>query len=276
MTASTTAAPVFISYARADAETFAAALRDALLAAGFPVWWDRAHMESRGLTFLQEIQQAIAGCSRLIVVMSPAALSSDYVRLEWEHALLNGRALTPVLLDGDVAQYAGRVDVGAEHGLAEDLTQLHWVDCRPSRPWPDAVDELRRVLGTPPAALGALHGVPALPPHHLPRPDAMSRLAAALLSDLARPCVITAVEQTAAVQGMGGVGKSVLAAAFARAVPVRRAFPDGIFWLAMPDDDTDDAVLTALRTRWWCRWRRMPTSRPSPACSPTPWRHGAA
>lgn len=247
MTSPAPAAPVFISYARADAEAFAGQLRDALQAAGVPVWWDRARMDSRGLTFLQELQEAIRGCARLIVVMSPAVLASPYVRLEWEHGLLVGRALTPVLLAGEVDDYAGRVTVGADHGLPEDLTQLHWVDCRPSRPWSAALDELLRVLDTPPAAPGDLHGVPALPPHHLPRSEALARLADALLGDLARPCVISAVEQTAAVQGMGGVGKTVLAAAFARSTPVRRAFPDGIFWLTMPAEDSDEGVLAVLR-----------------------------
>ena len=33
------------------------------------------------------------------------------------------------------------------------------------------------------------------------------------------------------VQGMGGIGKSVLAAALARDIEIRRAFPDGIFWV---------------------------------------------
>lgn len=44
--------------------------------------------------------------------------------------------------------------------------------------------------------------------------------------------MITSAKQTTALQGMGGVGKSVLAAAFARACETRRAFTDGvIIWL---------------------------------------------
>src|SRR5947209_17480943 len=35
------------------------------------------------------------------------------------------------------------------------------------------------------------------------------------------------------VQGMGGIGKSVLAAALAQEAVVKAAFPDGIFWVAV-------------------------------------------
>ncbi|MEA5419162.1 NB-ARC domain-containing protein [Spirulina sp. CCNP1310] len=35
------------------------------------------------------------------------------------------------------------------------------------------------------------------------------------------------------VQGMGGLGKTVLAAALARDNEVRRQFPDGIIWLTV-------------------------------------------
>ena len=35
------------------------------------------------------------------------------------------------------------------------------------------------------------------------------------------------------VQGMGGIGKTVLAAALAQDSEVRQAFPDGIYWLTI-------------------------------------------
>ena len=35
------------------------------------------------------------------------------------------------------------------------------------------------------------------------------------------------------VQGMGGIGKTVLAAALAHDSEVRQAFPDGIYWLTV-------------------------------------------
>jgi predicted ATPase len=52
-----------------------------------------------------------------------------------------------------------------------------------------------------------------------------------MLADVQRPLVITSAKQTTALQGMGGIGKSVLAAAFARSAKARRAFSDGIVWI---------------------------------------------
>jgi hypothetical protein len=50
--------------------------------------------------------------------------------------------------------------------------------------------------------------------------------------------VITSAKQIAALQGMGGIGKSVLAAAFGRAISTRRAMADGIIWRSVGQDAT--------------------------------------
>jgi len=77
---------IFISYARADDGPFVEQLHDDLTEHGFDIWWDRQTMQSRGLTFLQELRDAIEGSDRLIAVIGPNAVKSDYVRAEWEHA----------------------------------------------------------------------------------------------------------------------------------------------------------------------------------------------
>jgi hypothetical protein len=50
---------IFISYGRQDDEPFTRRLHDDLAAKGFRIWWDRASMQSRDLTFTQEIRDAI-------------------------------------------------------------------------------------------------------------------------------------------------------------------------------------------------------------------------
>ena len=60
---------VFLSYARADDETFAKRLRDDLVARNVDVWWDRTSMTNRGRTFLQELRDAIEGADRLIAII---------------------------------------------------------------------------------------------------------------------------------------------------------------------------------------------------------------
>jgi len=47
-------------------------------------------MPPRGLTFHQEIQDAVAGRERLVLVVGPKAALSDYVRQEWQFALQAG------------------------------------------------------------------------------------------------------------------------------------------------------------------------------------------
>ena len=74
-----------------------------------------------------------------------------------------------------------------------------------------------RVVADPPPPLGSLNGdVPGPPPRFRPRPDDLTRIAAETLVDLERPVTVTGPERATIVHGMGGAGKSVLAAAFVR------------------------------------------------------------
>ncbi|MEC4984636.1 MAG: NB-ARC domain-containing protein, partial [Oscillatoria sp. PMC 1076.18] len=100
-----------------------------------------------------------------------------------------------------------------------------------------AVEQLRR-QGNPtekPAkltpSLGAVDTVPKLPPHFLPRPEDIQELKSRLLTPAAQTLVMTGQPRKFGLQGMGGIGKSVLAAALARDVAVRRQFRDGVVWL---------------------------------------------
>jgi hypothetical protein len=53
-----------------------------LARAGFKVWFDRECMPNRALTFLQEVRDAVEKSDRLIAVIGPAAVNSDYVLSE--------------------------------------------------------------------------------------------------------------------------------------------------------------------------------------------------
>src|SRR2546425_763540 len=71
---------VFLSYARADDEKFVARLHADLQNWGFDVWWDRVSMPARGLTFLQEIRDAIDVRDRFLLVLGPQAVRFPSVR----------------------------------------------------------------------------------------------------------------------------------------------------------------------------------------------------
>ena len=226
---------VFLSYARNDDELFVKRLYQDLVAQGQDVWWDRKAMESRGRTFLQEIREAIAAADRVIAVVGPNAVSSDYVKYEWEHALLYCRGLVPILKKGD-------------HSLLPDyLKNLHCPDFREESTYGEGIEELLRILQTPVPQLGQVRGTPALPIHFLPRRDELMRLNQILFKDIHRPILITSANQTTAMHGMGGIGKSVLAAAFARAVDTRRACPDGIIWITAGKDPSELTIINNLK-----------------------------
>jgi hypothetical protein len=84
----------------------------------------------------------------------------------------------------------------------------------------------------PPRSNGKLYGVPDLPPHYLPREADLAGLKRKLLSGDAS-VAITGQGKAVGIQGMGGIGKTVLAAALAHDSEVRQAFPDGIYWLTV-------------------------------------------
>jgi tetratricopeptide (TPR) repeat protein len=83
------------------------------------------------------------------------------------------------------------------------------------------------------APLGKISNVPNLPLNFLPRPDELNAIKAAVLVSTNQSVAVTGTAHRVGVQGMGGIGKSVLAAEIARDEEVRRAFPDGVLWVTL-------------------------------------------
>ena len=109
-------------------------------------------------------------------------------------------------------------------------------DFRTDANYDERLATLKRQLAEPVAPIGQFHNVPALPPHFLNRSEALDTLRELVIADVDKPTLISAEKRTTAVEGMGGLGKSVLAAAFAHDRKVRFAFPDGIVWLTAGRD----------------------------------------
>ena len=84
---------------------------------------------------------------------------------------------------------------------------------------------------------GSLFNIPQLPQNFLPRPEYFEKIKKYLTRSINTPVAIRDLAKTRppiiSIQGMGGIGKSVLASAIAREDDVLRAFPDGIFWLTL-------------------------------------------
>src|SRR5271166_3856561 len=116
--------------------------------------------------------------------------------------------------------------------------------------------ELGKLRSLPPAerksegALGRLVNVPNLPPHFLPRPGDLQALKDAVLAGLTKPVALTGTGKLG-LQGMGGIGETVLAVALARDSEVRQVFSDGIYWLTIGQNpnllDLQNRLLGQLR-----------------------------
>ena len=93
------------------------------------------------------------------------------------------------------------------------------------------------VVGVPPPRAGGVRGAwPELPPNHVVRPELLGRLRAALLQGTGGG------PRRVGVCGMGGSGKSVLAAALVQDRAVRRRFPDGLAWVRLEPPAGDRAA----------------------------------
>lgn len=228
---------VFLSYARGDDELFVRRLHDDLTAAGFTVWFDREALMARGLNFHQEIKDAIrCEVDRIVYVGGPKAALSPYVKEEWQLGLeFDHVVVTPILRLGDFPEIPG------------ELSLLHCEDFRDDAKYEAALAKLITYLRQPNPKLGALFAVPSLPPHFLMRPELMRRVRAALLVDLQTSQIITSADARVGVQGMGGIGKSVLAAALAHNREVRQSYPDGIVWISFGQNLSKDDLLARLR-----------------------------
>ena len=96
-----------------------------------------------------------------------------------------------------------------------------------------------RVSIAPVAATGqvaVLHGVPGQRPNYLRRQEYLDQLKEKVLGRSDQAIGITGVAsqgERVGLHGMGGIGKTVLAIDLVNDDEVRRAFPDGIFWLTL-------------------------------------------
>ena len=221
---------VFLSYAREDDEPFVRKLYDDLVAAGFSVWFDRVSMPSRGRTFPHEIRDAIAAIDRLVLVVGPKALTSDYVTQEWQfaHFAVNKPVVPIVRLNG---QGPAGEPTDAYKLLPEEIVKLHAEDFRREAEYREHFDLLVTKLRQPLPPVGMLVAVPELPPTYRAQPERLKALRDMLLLDLQGPVVVTGARARVGVHGMGGIGKSVMANAVAHDPWVRRAFGDNIYWI---------------------------------------------
>lgn len=85
---------VFLSYARKDGDPFASRLRAELSGAGLNVWRDVESMAGTD-DWRDQLREAVLGVDALVLILTPGAVESPHVTIEWELALTLGK---PVLV----------------------------------------------------------------------------------------------------------------------------------------------------------------------------------
>jgi hypothetical protein len=222
-------ASVFLSYARGDDDDFVARAYALLRSRGFEVWWDRESMPSRALTFTEEIRDAIHRSDRLVVVIGPKALRSDYVRAEWQAALSEHKPVIPVLrrVPEETQDPYACLPAELRHFHAPSFLVVDGAE--------PPLEPLERILREPVPPPAPIFGrPPERPPHFRPRLDKFAEIFGAVLGELTSTRVLTDEERVTVLTGMGGIGKTVLAGSLVEAMRTRPStfIEDGIYWLS--------------------------------------------
>jgi TIR domain len=186
---------VFLSYARNDGEEFATHLRKRLKTeAEIRLWQDRAEMEG-GVGWWNQIEEALDRVRFLVIVMTPAAITSEMTRKEWRYARQRGVNVYPV---------KGRPDAELDYAsLPNWVRKAHFFDL--DREWETFVNYLKS--DRQPARVSFM--APDFPEGFVQRPREFKQLIAELVNEK-RECPIAI---TTALQGAGGYGKTTLAVA---------------------------------------------------------------
>ena len=226
------AARVFISYAWADGEDFASGqLLPLIERAKLESWLDRKDRDG-GPSLTQQIKEAIDRAPAVVLVLTPAALQSRWVRTEWLYARQQGVRVVPVKGDPAVKPDGAGVP--------------RWMS---RAPWYDLTNEYERenflrLLHNPERLPRVKFMAPALPADFVKRPQEFDKLKGMLLDpERGDPVAITT-----ALQGAGGFGKTTLAAALCHDDDVKLAFGDGILWVTLGEKPGLVALLNDLCT----------------------------
>jgi WD40 repeat protein len=225
---------VFLSYARKDGVSLAQRLQSDLKERGFAAWLDTQRITS-GATWTSDIERALDDAEFVLALMTAGSYVSEICRAEQLRALRKDKCVIPL-----------KAQPGADIPL--HLEAKNYRDFTTDSCYPQAFTELLADLHAgngvalkPEFRETSYVTVPPLPVNFVERPEALAALRDALISDDGcRHIALTAL------QGMGGIGKTVLSQALCRDEVVQQAFPDGVVWITIGKESAFDA-LTRMR-----------------------------
>jgi hypothetical protein len=211
---------IFISYARRDGAELAERLRNDLAAKGFGVWFDTINIAG-GDSWTDEIENGIDTAYAVLALLTPGSYSSRICRAEQLRALRKGKLIIPLLgkAGSDRPLYLEGINyrdiTGTQQPYDEQLRKL--LEDLGHRQGGFVLNERHRTTYVT---------APPLPLNFVARPDEQQSLRQALIADAdGYSIALTALE------GMGGIGKTILAQALCNDEAVQQAFPDGVLWV---------------------------------------------
>ena len=211
---------IFISYAHRDGAELAQRLQTDLANEGFDAWLDTQRLQG-GDVWSLEIAQAIDRAHVVVALLSAGSYASDICRAEQSRALEKGKCVVPLRVQTDC-------------DIPLQLQTRQWLDFSNPTLYPEQLPKLigsikkRAGVTVPAELLIRYNNAPSLPQNFVNRPELLGALRNTLFTEGAnRNIALTAM------QGMGGIGKTVLAQALCHDEVVQQAFPDGIFWFAI-------------------------------------------
>ena len=224
---------IFISYARKDGRDLALRLRSDLQHNGNTVWLDTSEIEG-GASWSVEIEYAIEKCDIALTLLSDGSYKSEICRAEQLRCIRKKKRIIPILVQAD-----------AERPL--HLEHLNYRDFTSISEYAPSFETLLEDLGSDYTVdivekhLETYTNAPALPLNFIERPDDRDRLRKELIADDGeRRIALTAL------QGMGGIGKSAMAAWICRDEIVQAAFPDGVIWVDVGRENVNTTELIKL------------------------------
>ncbi|MEO5646129.1 MAG: NB-ARC domain-containing protein, partial [Candidatus Paceibacterota bacterium] len=126
-------------------------------------------------------------------------------------------------------------------------SKFHCINFRRERSYKDALNELLKSLSNTILPLCKLDLVPNKPVNFITRNIEVEKIKEIVMGDNYKPGVITSVGKSTAVQGMGGIGKSVLAASVCHDCDVRRSFSDGVYWITVGNQQPELNIAKAVQ-----------------------------
>jgi tetratricopeptide (TPR) repeat protein len=243
----------FISYTGAD-QVWAEWIADTLERAGrrtvLQAWDFRP-----GENFLQRMDEALAEADRVLAVLSPAYLRSEYGRDEWTAALVRDRGQSGRLLPVRVEAcqlpplLANRVYLDLAGLDEQSATQRLLAGIAPGRarspekpPFPGSGGRTQDRVAQFPGRRPTIFHVPPRNPNFTGRGELLQ----VLRQHLAALPLASAVVQTQAIHGLGGVGKTQLVVEYAHRYA---ADYELVWWIPAEQPVTIAGQLAALARR---------------------------